>query len=346
MSILSTLGSFQAPLTLLLIIFGPSLLPRLINLFRPKPPSSTPKPLRPPRTLTLKLILGIHTLWILKHLVLPPYDLFVNNNLPISISNSQIRYALLGPEYDPLTRQVHPLLELLMTRLKIVDNRILYFKFGHEPMMECVWCQTPTDYLIYSLPNILSWYLLEATFLGGMAWKWIAGPEAPHRTETWRTTFGWILVVAATAEGGIKWGWDLRVVEGDAPHLASIIHTLRSIFLLLFPLVYTFLPLPATPVSSSILASIVSNTTSTLRLTSLARASIQRSPILRETWSLLGKRDAERKEIARRDEDVRRIVRELKLDEGTMRVGAGDWIREGWNGMVRVDPNPAAHAGT
>ncbi|WVW78819.1 hypothetical protein I302_100781 [Kwoniella bestiolae CBS 10118] len=344
MSLLSIVGSFQAPLTILLVIFGPSLLPRLINLFRPKPPSSTPEPVRPPRPISLKLTLGIHTLWILKQLIIPPYDLFVNNNIPISTSNAQIRYTLLGPESP--NQQVHPLLELLMTRLKIMDNRLLYSKFGHRSLMDCVWCQTPMDYSIYSLPDILGWYLLEAVLLGMMGWSWIAGQEAGRRAEVWRNSLGWTLVVVAITEVGVKWGWDLRVVEGDALHLASIIHTLRSIFLLSFPLTYTFLPLPSPQVSPNTLAAIISNTTSTLRLTSLARAAVQRSPRVRETWNILGKRDAERTGIARRDEDVRRIVRELSLDEAGMRVGARGWMRDGWNGMVRVDPNPNANSST
>ncbi|WWC67609.1 uncharacterized protein I206_101519 [Kwoniella pini CBS 10737] len=336
MSIFTPLVAYQAPLTLLLIIFGPSLLPRLINFFRRKPPSSIPNKTQTPRPLSLKLILGIHTIWMLKQLILPPFNLF--SNVPISISNSQLRYNIIGPEQPNLT--LHPMIELLLTRLKIMENRILYLKFGHNPLIECVWCQFPSDYLIYSLPQILSWYILEAFFIGSLGMSWISGISASNRAERWRSIFGWMLVGGAILEGGVKWIWDLRAVEGDALHLASTIHTIRSISLLLFPLIYTFLPIPLDPISPNILIPIISNTTSTLRLTSLARSAIQRSGKLREIWSDIGKRDAERNELAMRDEDIRDLVKELQLDQNSMKLSASQWIRDGWNGMIRIDSNP------
>ncbi|WWC87248.1 uncharacterized protein L201_002136 [Kwoniella dendrophila CBS 6074] len=339
MSILSTLASFQAPITLLLIIFGPSLLPRIFNFFRRKPPSLIPTPPSVPKPLSLKLILGIHTLWILKQLVVPPINLFSTYNLPISVSNAQIRYTLLGPENDQI-KNLHPMAELLLTRLKIMDSRLLYLRLGHKPLMECMWCQTELDYLIYSLPDILSKYIMEAIFLGLLGWTWIAGQQASQRANNFRSPFGWTLAAAASLECGAKWIWDLRVVEGDATHLASIIHTLRSISLLLFPLIYTFAPLPSAEISPDVLAPIISNTTSTLRLTSLARSAIQRSPRLRETWNMIGRQDAEHSEIAKRDEEVRRFIKDLDIDESTMRYNAGNWVKEGWDGMVRVDPTP------
>ncbi|WWC59126.1 uncharacterized protein I303_101674 [Kwoniella dejecticola CBS 10117] len=342
MSILSSVTAYQGPLTLLLIIFGPSLLPRLLTFLRirnsPSPSQITKTP-QTPRPLSLKLILGIHTLWVLKQLALPPYNLFAS--IPVSISNAHLRYIILGPEQPDGNAALHPLVELLLTRMKVMENRMTYLTFGHNPLMECVWCQYPTDYLIFSLPEILGWYILESVFLGILGWNIISGHQASRRAERWRSTFGWALVVGAVGECGIKWIWDLRVIEGDALHLASTIHTIRSIYLLLSPIVYTFLPLPAEHVSPNTLIPIISNTTSTLRLTSLARAAVQRSGKLRETWTTIGMRDSERAEIAKRDEDVRDLVRALQLDEGGMKLSAAQWLREGWNGMIRVDSAPS-----
>ncbi|WRT65088.1 uncharacterized protein IL334_002030 [Kwoniella shivajii] len=336
MTILSTISSFQAPLTLLLVIFGPTLLPRLIAFIRRRP-SSTPKPPRVATPVSLKLFLAIHTLWMTKQLISPPFDLFSHQNLPISTSNSNIRLELIGTISED-NSNIHPLVELLLTKLKVMDNRINYVRYGHKSLIECVWCNNPIDYLLYSTPNILSWYFLEAVYLGMMGWTKISGKESDKRTERWRGTFGWSLLVAAILEIGLKWLWDIRVVEGNCIHLSSVIHTVRSIYLLLLPIIYSFLPLPSSNLSPQTFIPMISNTTSTLRLTSLARAAIHRSPRLRETRSSLGRREAERAEIIRRDEEVRRTVKDSGLDEVNMREGAERWVRDGWDGMIRVDP--------
>ncbi|WWD22012.1 hypothetical protein CI109_106500 [Kwoniella shandongensis] len=350
MSLLTTLYSFQTPLTLLLILFGPSLLPRIIQWInqRGRPPTSPPSPTRSPIPLSLKLFLGIHTLYLVKQLIRPPYDVFVSHNLPILVPNSILRSALLGPNHeteDGLSTlenpPIHPLLELLLTRLKMLDNRYLYARFGHDTIQNCVWCKDDLDYLIFSLPGIMGPYVVEGVMLGMLGWKWLAGEDSDRRAERWRIVMGWVLLGGVVGEIGSKWFWEIRAVEGDCLHLATTIHTLRSVLLLLLPLVYTFLPLPSPssiPLPSTLIP-VMSNTTSTLRLTSLARGAIASSPRLREIYLAISRREETKVERARRDEGVREAKKEAEVDEERMREGVRGWVKDGWDGMVRIDGN-------
>ncbi|WVF70132.1 hypothetical protein IAT40_004920 [Kwoniella sp. CBS 6097] len=381
MSLLTTLASFQTPLTVLLIIFGPSFLPKAIAFFRPLPGSPqrlNQQPISPRAQLstTLKLLLAVHTLWLVSYLIQPPYDLFVSNSLPILTSNAQLRSALTGsistssPAIElsrglETLQDVHPLLELLLTKLKVLENRYFYARYGHAAIQDCVWCQTSLDYLVFSLPSIVGWYIFEVVFIGllGLDTLWnepasprsstpnAVGPggirtgvpsEASRRAHRWRTLAGWSLFGAAMAEMGVKYGWEVRAVEGDCVHLASTIHTLRTVFLILLPFIYIYLPIQSTPfISPDTLIPIISNTTSVLRLTSLARKGVQRSR-LRENWSMIGRREAEFSEAIKRDEGIREAVKNVGLDQEALRSGFKAWVAEGWKGMVRVDEGHAS----
>ncbi|KAK8846703.1 hypothetical protein IAR55_005790 [Kwoniella newhampshirensis] len=345
MTLLATLYSFQTPLTLLLILFGPSLLPRLISLIarRGRPAFPTRSSPRPASPTSLRLFLAIHSLYFLSHLLRPPYDLFAINNFPILVPNNLLRSALLGPDdsesLSTLEESVHPLIDLLLSKLRLLDNRYLYARFGHDTLLNCVWCKDDLDYLFYSSPGILIPYVGEAVVLGMMGWRWLTGEAAGPRAERWRSVFGWVLVGGMVGEVGAKWFWEVRAVEGDCLHLATTIHILRSILLLCLPLLYTFLPLPA-PSSvphPSTLIPVISNTQSTLRLTSLARNAMSSSPRLRDIWLAVSRRDEARAEAALRDQGVRDAKRAVGLDEERMREGVRAWVREGWEGMVRVD---------
>ncbi|WVQ97753.1 hypothetical protein IAU59_004867 [Kwoniella sp. CBS 9459] len=379
MSLLTTLASFQTPLTILFVIFGPSLLPKAIALLRPPPQPQSQhvrSPALPPArcSTTLKLLLAAHTLWLVSHLVKPPYNLFTSNQLPILTSNAQLRSALLRNSGSPASDHtgigdleavfpnIHPLLELLLTKLKVLENRYLYARYGHFALQDCVWCQTSLDYLLFSIPSVVTWYLLEAVFIGalgfdalwkdeavtprlngqtmgmGMGMDKGAPSEASRRALRWRSLAGWSLFGAAMAELGVKYGWEVRAVEGDCVHLASTTHTLRTVFLLLLPFIYIYLPVPsASPnISPDTLLPTISNTTSVLRLTSLARKGIQRSR-LRENWAMIGKREGEVSEMLKRDEGVKAAVKDAGLDQEALRSGFRAWVADGWRGMVRVD---------
>ncbi|WVR04370.1 hypothetical protein IAU60_001372 [Kwoniella sp. DSM 27419] len=359
MSLLATLSSFQTPLTVLLVISGPTLLPRLLSLVRPRPAGAPRRPARPPLSTTTKLLLGIHALWCIAQLVRPPFDLFRTSGLPILASNLQLRRAILSlfgsPSARPSTASslitsatesgeaaldpttVHPIHELLLTKLKVLENRYLYARYGHATMTQCMWCHTPEDHLLFSLPGIGSWYVVEGVVIGVLGWKWIAGRGAEHRAQRWRGVMAWVLAGAGVMEVGVKYLWDVRAVNGDCHHLAGTIHTIRTILLFLLPVIYVYLPVAPPMITPSTLNPIISNITSTLRLTTLARKGVQRSAPLREMWSAIGRREADRAEMSRRDEAVREAIKVARVDEGEIRQGAGNWTTQGWRGMVRTD---------
>lgn len=223
MGLLDTLFSFRGPLTLLLVIFGPSVLPRIHTFWRRRnQPSSQPIPSEP-LPITLKALLALNTIYHCLHLYYPPYDLFTANNLPVLAPNALIRRAILGhhSESSPSDPASHPVVELLLQRLQNADNRINYARFGHQPLIECVWCTSPDDYLIYSVPAILAVYVGSAILLGTISLKAVSGESAERRAEKWRSTVGLGLGGLCVADLASRYFWDLRPVQGDCLHVSQ-----------------------------------------------------------------------------------------------------------------------------
>lgn len=162
-----------------------------------------------------KCLLLVCSLYHLYRLVFPPYDLFIHNNLDILAPNTLLRDALRQPLHSPLQ-------DLLLTRLKVLDNRYLYARLGHRPLLECLWCTHPLDYFLFALPCILLPYLCEALVLGVLGWRVVGGPWAERRGERWRGVMAWTLLGAAVAEIGVKWGWEVVAVQGDCAHVGGI----------------------------------------------------------------------------------------------------------------------------
>ena len=94
-------------------------------------------------------------------------------------------------------------------------------RFGHRPLLTCVWCTDMNDFLLASLPGIVAPYVGEATVLGILGWEWIGGIAAGRRAERWRGGFGWALVWMAVGEVGVRYLWDVRAVEDDCLHVTS-----------------------------------------------------------------------------------------------------------------------------
>lgn len=357
MFLITTLREYQSALTLIIVIFGPTLLPRILTYLSQRKRPKAPKPPRPPIPSLSKVVLAVHTTYFLSELSSPPYDVFVSHNLPILASNDTLRKSVLRtPDtlHPSTTDTPHPLVDLLLTRLQNLDYRFFYARFGHRTLLQCVWCQDINDFMLVSLPGIMLPYILEATFIGMMGWRWVGGNEASRRAERWRSTFAWTLGVLCVVECGAKYFWDIRAVEGDCLHvrltllphcitaekaskLSSTMHTIRSIVLLLTPITYTFLPIPSPKPSISALIPALSNITSTIRLTSLSRSAVARSPLLRQVWTRLGEREGMEARAGREDWDVRQMAVQEGLSEVEARAGAARWVREGWAGMIRIE---------
>jgi hypothetical protein len=162
---------------------------------------------------------------LLCKLTFPPFDLFVSNRLPILAPNALLRNVLLGPTgvadiSDPTATR--PLEELLLQRLQNADNRFNYARFGHKPLLECVWCQTPVDFLVYSVPLVLAPYVGEAILIGLMGWNAVGGIDAGTRAAQWRATMGTTLGGMAVAELAARYLWDLSPSKGDCLHVSRV----------------------------------------------------------------------------------------------------------------------------
>lgn len=358
MALFALLGSYQTPILLLASIFGPSLLSLLTRRSR----SSQAQPFRPPIPSTRKVFLFVHTAYHFLALFFPPYDIFVTHSLPVLTSITSLRSAVLGRTHHSSLHpskpsEPHPLLELLLTRLQNLDTRHLYVRFGHRPLLTCVWCKDINDFVLISLPGIIRPYGLEGVIIGILGWSWVGGEEAGRRAEAWRGSFGWALGWLTVIEIGVRYLWDIRAVDGDCLHvsrlvpllivrltgpkiqLSTTIHTIRSVILLLLPMVYIFLPIPSKPPSLSPLIPVLSNTHSTLRLTSLSRTAISRNARLRDAWSQAGQAETRTAQTAREDSEVIKTSEDLGLRGNEVRDNGRMWIDQGWRGMVRIQQN-------
>jgi hypothetical protein len=224
MTILDPIRAYSTPLTLVLVIFGPQLLNRTLAYLaqRNRPPNSSP--LAHPHSVAfsrrLKVFLALHTLYHLSHLLIPPYDLFSTPHLPILAPNDLLR-SRLSPSSTPITGDAspNPLIDLLLSRLQNLDNRLLYLRFGHRSLQDCLWCATPLDYLVASLPDILARYAWAAAvimFMGSRA----AGDGAELRGKRWGGAGLWAVGIMCLAEIGVKYLWDLRITSGDTFHVS------------------------------------------------------------------------------------------------------------------------------
>lgn len=164
---------------------------------------------------TAKCLIFVWSLYHVYLLVFPPYDLFIDNNLDILAPDTHLRAAL--GDYSSL-----PLEDMLLRRLKVLDNRYLYARLGHRPLLECLWCTYPVDYFIFAVPRILLPYVCEAVVLGVLGWRVVGGPGAEVRAERWRGMMAWTLLGAAVGEIGVKCGWEVVAVRGDCDHVGGI----------------------------------------------------------------------------------------------------------------------------
>ncbi|ORY22437.1 hypothetical protein BCR39DRAFT_551588 [Naematelia encephala] len=340
MTLLTTLAAYQTPLSLILALAGPTIVPRLLSL-RASTRSGIQKPPRQALTSLTKAILALHTVYLISQLVFPPYDLFTSNRLPILTPNDILRqYVSRNHLSSPIARQDELDFQvLLLQRLQSLDYRLLYARLGHESLSSCVWCTSPTDFLITALPGLGKVYVLELILLGVLSTTLVGGVEqASRRSNRWRSSFAWVLLGMILGEVGVRWFWDVRVVDGDCLHLSTTLHTLRSLILLFLPLFFLLLPIPSAKPDPSALFSSLNNTTSTLRLTSLTRTAALRSSALRSVLLRKGEMDARDDKSRRDDPAVQMRIKNLGLHVvEEIRQRGARWIREAWSGMIRIE---------
>lgn len=120
--------------------------------------------------------------------------------------------------------------------------------------------------------------------------------------------------------------------------VAPAIHTIRSLFLLLLPVLYILLPVasPSPSPSASAIMPYLTSLQSTRHYTSVTRAAIRQSPQLRTAVQAINKREGEHADEARRDEAVWDRAREAGLDEDGIRRQVQVMLQNGWERLMRL----------
>lgn len=182
----------------LLIVFGPFLLPKLVNLFNTSRAVSRSVPVRPaPRKVQLALnLLFISTVACLV-LSLPYFaeeNVFTKTRSRLQIEPSTLytRLHLLRPLTDA-DQVLRDKFSASMT------NKLLYLVFGPDTLQNCIWCATndgasdARNYFLYSLPKILTPHIANLAVVG-LATSSLVGPEG-SRFRTHATIAGLSLMV-------------------------------------------------------------------------------------------------------------------------------------------------------
>ena len=233
-SLLAWLSQYRSVLSLIVAVFLPQLLPRIALLFR-KDRRAPASHFSAPLPNTLKALLVIHSLYQAYRVLLPPYDVFTSNHIPLLVPQDVLRSVVLGSVASSTDLEVstdaHPLVELLLQKLSRIEGRYLYSRYGHDTLLNCVWCSDSLDYLLYCLPRILGPYVLQAVLVGLMSLTLVGGVDAGRRALAWRAWVGWALVLGAVGEGTANYTWTIRAVQGQCTHVshwAPAAHTRRS----------------------------------------------------------------------------------------------------------------------
>ena len=248
MLILDYIKAYKGLITFLAIIFGPRIVPRVLarivngrrnpHLARgPPSTSASPAPPPSPAPVLLKALLLVSTAYHIVQLIHPPFDLFSALNIPTLVPNSVLRAVYTSAASpSPLSSPSSPsgpsvasrpsggiseLDELLLQKLASYDNRINYARFGHSSLLNCLWCDSKTDYAMYALPSILAPYVLSAIFIGFLGFGIVGGEDAGRRAEKWRATAGCFLLMGAIGEMGLGYFSSLRPVNNEVSHVRT-----------------------------------------------------------------------------------------------------------------------------
>ncbi|KAF2185412.1 hypothetical protein K469DRAFT_778095 [Zopfia rhizophila CBS 207.26] len=165
----------------LLIIFGPFLLPKAVNLFRTARTAARSVPVRPTplkvqRALNLLFISALCFLALtLPHFA--PENIFLKTQSRLQIP-PDVLFARL--------RFLRPLTELdEVLRLKFsasVENKLIYLAYGPDTLINCIWCTTSEggdapNFFLYSLPKIITPHIFHLVVLGVATSSFLVGSE-------------------------------------------------------------------------------------------------------------------------------------------------------------------------
>lgn len=176
----------------LLILFGPFILPRLVDWFNTARATSHNVPIRPtpPRVQNALNILFVSAIacLALSFSRFAPENIFLATQSHIRTETS-VLFARLR-HLRPLTDADNALRAKFDVNPR---NKLDYLAYGPDTLLNCVWCATAggndtNNYLLYSLPKIIMPHLLQLAVLG-LATSSLVGSEG-SRFRTHATILG------------------------------------------------------------------------------------------------------------------------------------------------------------
>jgi hypothetical protein len=184
----------------LLTIFGPFLLPWLLNQFNTARATSRSVPVRPTppkvqRALNLLFVSAIGCL-ILSLPYFAPENIFLKTQSRLQIEGNVLFTRL------KFLRHLTADDELLRTKLSgSGENKLVYLTFGPDTLINCIWCTTnerddAQNFFFYSLPKIIAPHILQLAVLG-LSTSSLIGTEG-SRFRIHATIAGLVLLVAET----------------------------------------------------------------------------------------------------------------------------------------------------
>ncbi len=219
----------QLPLTLLLLVAGPTLLPRAIRLaariVHGTPPSSTAsrRPAAPVPSWLIALV-ALHTVYHAFALFLaPPFNVFTTFGLPLDIPGHVLRAALetplaraatarFAPHEEAATRTLVALLAgplaappTAHTSQQALAHRLLYARFGHSALL-AGWPRTLEEHGLVALARA-AWAYLAAAGVGLVV--------AAARGGSGRKVVGWAVGGAVAVEAWVRVGMGVGGTGGE-----------------------------------------------------------------------------------------------------------------------------------
>jgi hypothetical protein len=183
----------------LLIIFGPFVFPRILQLFTTSTAAASRVPIRPiPPKVQQALNLLFVSIVACCVLSLPKFsseNVFMKTGSRLQIEPSVLFTRLatlreLGPEDEKLRASFATL----------PSNKLLYLAFGPDTLLNCIWCTTAEGtndrmhYFYYALPQLLAPHIAHLAVLG-LATSSLVGPEG-SRFRIHATIAGLVLMIS------------------------------------------------------------------------------------------------------------------------------------------------------
>ncbi|KAH7882307.1 hypothetical protein F5I97DRAFT_1817307 [Phlebopus sp. FC_14] len=282
----------------------------------------------------------LHTLYVLCCTVLDrPPNLFSRLSISINTPADRVRALLLKEAgfYAASTAavavppEIPKDIELLLSRLTMLDSRSLFARFGQRAMQTCQFCSSAVDYALFTFSSILTQYLRTATLL-------IFLTTTMNGRQRLRTIVLGALTCALLAEVYVLTSASAKPFTKDAGAVFMWYDNLflaRHALFLVLPLLTQALPPIYPPVPPSVaLAPALAHLEHALpraHLLKYTRQAIMRRPEMRDRAVEWWAREAFNGKAAREDAVVQRTAQKLGFDfatadgqkrEGKMRTSA------------------------